>query len=77
VLWYALHGHQPADAADRRENAPWYVTKTEPAFYDMIAKLRRVIIATRFLPTSPGQPTDGEIRAVHQAWASASHDLAA
>jgi hypothetical protein len=77
VLWYPRHGHHPADAADRREMAPWYATKTEPAFSDMIAKLRRVIIAARFLPTSPGQATDAEIRAVHQAWASASHDLAA
>lgn len=77
VLWYTLHGHHPADAADRRENAPWYTTKTEPAFSDMIAKLRHIIIAARFLPISPGQPTDAEIRAVHQAWASASHDLAA
>jgi hypothetical protein len=32
VLWYTLHGHHPADAADRRENAPRYTTKTEPAF---------------------------------------------
>ena len=77
VLWYTPHGHHPADAADRRENAPWYTTKTEPAFSDMAAKLRRSIIATRFLPTSPGQPADAEIRAVHPAWASASHDLAA
>ena len=43
----------------------------------MLAKLRRVIIATRFLPTHPEQPTDAEICAVHQAWASASHDLVA
>jgi hypothetical protein len=77
VLWYTLHGHHPNDAADRREQAPWYATKTEPALSDMLAKLRRVIIATRFLPTHPGQPSDAEIRAVHQAWASASHDLAA
>ena len=77
VLWYALHGHHPGDAADRRERQPWYAAKTEPAFTDMAAKLRRVVIAARFLPTSPGQPTDAEIRAVHQAWASASNDQAA
>jgi hypothetical protein len=77
VLWYTLHGHHPNDAADRRERAPWYTTKTEPAFSDMLAKLRRVIIATRFLPITAGRPTDAEIRAVHQAWASASPDLAA
>jgi hypothetical protein len=40
VLWYTLHGHHPADAADRRETAPWYPTKTEPSLSDMLAKLR-------------------------------------
>jgi hypothetical protein len=28
VIWYALHGHHPGDAADHRERAPWYTTKT-------------------------------------------------
>ena len=73
----ALHGHHPADIDDRRECAPWYTTKSDPAFSDMLAKLRRVIIAARFLPNAPDQPTDDKIRAVHQAWASAGHDLAA
>ena len=77
VLWHTLHGHHPGDAADRREQALWYAAKTDPALSDMLAKFRRVIIATRFLPTHPDQPTDAEIRAVHQAWASASHDLVA
>jgi len=58
VLWYTLHGHHPNDAADRRERAPWYTTKTEPAFSDILAKLRRVIIATRFLPITPGLTCD-------------------
>ncbi|MDJ0347641.1 transposase [Streptomyces sp. H10-C2] len=77
VAWYALHGHHPSDAADRREHAPWYTTKTDPSVADMLAKLRRVIIAARFLPRSPGRPTDQEIRAVQQAWATASLDTAA
>jgi hypothetical protein len=77
VIWYVLHGHQPSDAADRREHAPWYTTKTEPSLSDMIAKLRRTIIAARFLPTRPGQPTAEEIRTVQQAWATASPDYAA
>jgi hypothetical protein len=38
-----------------------------PAVSDMLAKLRRIIIAARFLPTSPAQPTDAQTRAVHQA----------
>ncbi|MCX4538095.1 transposase [Streptomyces sp. NBC_01669] len=71
VAWYALHGHHPRDVAERRERAPWYTTKAEPALSDMVAKLRRVIIAARFTPTRPGRPTDEEIRAVQQAWAAA------
>jgi hypothetical protein len=77
VVWYALHGHHPNDAADRREQAPWYTTKTDPSFADMLAKLRRVIIAARFLPATAGRPTDAEIRAVQQAWARAGIDQAA
>jgi hypothetical protein len=77
AIWYTLHGHHPADAADRREQAPWYTSKTEPAFADMAAKLRRVIIAARFSAARPGRPTDAEIRAVQQAWAQAGLDLAA
>jgi SRSO17 transposase len=77
VIWYTLHGHHPADAADRRKRQPWYTTKTEPAFADMAAKLRRVIIAARFSPITAAQPTDAEIRAVQHAWAQAGLDLAA
>jgi hypothetical protein len=77
VVWYALHGHHPSDAADRRERAPWYTTKTDPSVSDMTAKLRRTIITARFPPTRPGQPTEQEIRAAQHAWASASLDTAA
>jgi len=72
VLWYALHGHHPQDTADRRTHSPWYVTKTEPSFADMAAKLRRVIIAARISAADPAQPTPDEIRAVQHAWAAAS-----
>jgi hypothetical protein len=70
--WYALYGHHPDDAADRRAAAPWYATKTEPSFADMLAKLRRTIIAARFLPKHQGQPTPEQINAVHRAWATAA-----
>jgi hypothetical protein len=30
TIWYALHGHDHTDAAQRRAAAPWYTTKTEP-----------------------------------------------
>lgn len=77
VIWYAMRGHHPADAADRREHAPWYTGKTEPSFADMAAKLCRVIVAARFSAIRPGRPTDAEIRAVQEAWAQAGLDLAA
>jgi hypothetical protein len=53
IAWYALHGHDHNDTAQRRASAPWYKTKTEPSTLDMLTKLRRQIIATRFMPTSP------------------------
>ncbi|MEU0820195.1 transposase [Streptomyces mirabilis] len=77
VAWYALHGHQPGDVAEHRQRAPWYTNKTDPSLSDMVAKLRRVIIAARFMPTHPGQPTEQEIRTVQQAWAAASTNAAA
>jgi hypothetical protein len=64
VIWYTLHGHHPADAADCRERQPWYTSKTEPAFADMAARLRRTIIAARFTANALLRPTDAEIRAV-------------
>ncbi|GAX58266.1 hypothetical protein AQJ27_46760 [Streptomyces olivochromogenes] len=50
--------------------------RVEPSLSDMLAKLRRVVIAARFLPNAAGQPRDAEIRAVHEAWAAASGCLA-
>jgi DDE superfamily endonuclease len=72
VLWYARHGHDPADLGQRRRAAPWYATKTEPTYQDMIVKLRRVLIAARFRAGKPRQPTDEEILAVQAAWADAA-----
>ena len=56
IIWYALHGHHPDDALDRQLAQPWYRTKTEPSFEDMITKLRKTLIVARFVPTSPSQP---------------------
>ena len=56
IAWYALYGHDPADVTDRAIAQPWYRTKTEPSFEDMITKLRKTLIATRFTPVTPGQP---------------------
>ena len=70
--WYARYGHDPADIDDRRAAQPWYLTKTEPAFEDMLIKLRRTLIATRFSGSRPVQPTDDQIRAVLAAWNDAA-----
>jgi len=72
VVWYARHGHDQADIDARRYDQPWYGDKTEPAFEDMLVKLRRTLIAARFSAAVPGQPADHEIRAVTAAWAAAA-----
>ena len=72
TVWYALHGHHPDDITNRRQREPWYTTKTEPSFEDMLAKLRRTTIAARFMPQRPHQATPQQINAVHQAWQAAA-----
>ncbi|MFN2534425.1 MAG: transposase [Pseudonocardiaceae bacterium] len=72
IIWYALHGHDSTDTSQRRSSAPWYRSKTEPATLDMLTKLRRQIIATRFMPPTPRPATTQEIMEVHQAWAHAA-----
>lgn len=70
ILWYATAGHDPADVAEHRARAPWYVTKTEPSTADMTAKLRRVLIAAKYRPPHADQPTPAEISAIRLAWES-------
>jgi hypothetical protein len=72
ILWYATAGHHPADVAEHRARAPWYTTKAEPSTADMIAKLRRVLIAAKYRPVHPGEPTPAEIHAVRLAWEGAA-----
>jgi hypothetical protein len=56
------------DADTRRGMCP----KKNPSVTDMLATLRRVLIAAEFLPQCPDQPTCEEIAAVHLAWAQAA-----
>ena len=72
IIWYARHGYDPADIDDRRASQPWYRTKIEPAFEDMLIKLRRTLIAARFSAGRPAQPTSEQIRAVLAAWNDAA-----
>jgi hypothetical protein len=71
VCWYATAGHHPDDVQQARELAPWYRNKAQPSVLDMLAKLRRVIIATQFRNTGPQPPTPQEINLLRLAWADA------
>ncbi|MDQ3093390.1 MAG: transposase, partial [Actinomycetota bacterium] len=71
VLWYALHGHHPDIVAEHRARAPWYTTKANPSTADMLAKLRRTIIAAQYHPRHPHTPTTAQITQVQHAWAAA------
>jgi DDE superfamily endonuclease len=68
ICWYALHGHHPDDLAERRALAPWYLSKTNPSFADMLAKLRRMIIADQYSPGRLRAPYQQKITAIQQAW---------
>jgi hypothetical protein len=72
TVWYALYGHDPADITDRAIAQPWYRTKTEPSFEDMIRKLRKTIIAARFSTVAPGQPDPDLLRDYALACAAAA-----
>jgi len=72
ITWYARHGHDPAGIAARRAGQPWYTTKTEPAFEDMLTQLRRVLICARISGGSPAHPEPEQITAVLAAWHAAA-----
>ena len=72
IIWYARHGHDPAGIDQRRAAEPWYATKTEPAFEDMLTKLRRVMICARISGGSAAHPEPGQITAVLAAWHAAA-----
>jgi len=50
---------------------PLVLSKTNPSCADMLAKLRRVIIACQFHPGQGRAPRPAEITQVQQAWAAA------
>ena len=72
IIWYARRGHDPADIDDRRATQPWYTTKAEPAFEDMLIKLRRTMICARISGGSAAHPEPAQITAVLAAWDAAA-----
>jgi hypothetical protein len=72
IIWYVRYGHHQADITSRRQAQPWYTAKTEPAFEDMLTKLRRTMITARISGSSAAQPEPAQIRAVLAAWHAAA-----
>jgi DDE superfamily endonuclease len=72
IIWYARHGHDPRDIQDRRAAEPWYTSKREPAFEDMLTRLRRVLICARISGGSAAHPEPEQITAVLAAWHAAA-----
>ena len=48
MRWYSQHGQPAHDLAGRRALAPWYHTNATPSAADMLAALRRVLVATQY-----------------------------
>lgn len=72
ITWYARHGHDPAAITARRAAEPWYTSKREPAFEDMLTRLRRVMITARISGGSAADPRPAQIQAVLAAWHAAA-----
>lgn len=60
VVWYALHGHTPATIAARQALCPWYTTKAEPAYEDMLTQLRLALTEARFSGFHKGRSAQPE-----------------
>jgi len=60
TAWYTLCGRAEHDVQHRRHHAPWYRQKTNPSYHDMLASLRRAIIAAQYSPVTPATPNQQE-----------------
>lgn len=72
IVWYALHGHHQDDLAERRTAQPWYPHKHEPAYEDMLAKLRKTLIAARITGVAAAQPDPNKYHDYELACAAAA-----
>ena len=55
ICWYARHGHPAGDLADHRARAPWYRHKHAVSVADMLASLRRALLAAEYRHGHPDQ----------------------
>jgi hypothetical protein len=68
ICWYATAGYHCDDVQAVRKLAPWYREKAQPSVLDMLAKLRRVIIAAQYRHEDPQAPSPLEITILRLAW---------
>jgi hypothetical protein len=68
ICWYATAGYHADDVQAVRKLAPWYREKAQPSVLDMLAKLRRVIIAAQYRHEDPQPPSPQEITILRLAW---------
>jgi len=68
VVWFATCGIDPDAIVDERRNlAPWYRTKVNVSFADMLDTARRVLTASDFRPTRRSEPSAQEIEIMQLA----------
>ena len=72
VIWYTLHGYHPDDLTGRRADQPWYWHKDDIAFEDMLAKLRRTLVAARITGVDAAQPDPRKYRDYELACAASA-----
>jgi hypothetical protein len=72
IVWYALHGYHHDDVAQRRAAQSWYRSKDEPAFEDMLDKLRRTLVAAKITGVAAAQPDPHKYRDYELACAAAA-----
>ena len=72
VVWYTLHGYHPDDLTGRRADQPWYSHKDDIAFEDMLATLRRSLVAARITGVDAAQPDPRKYRDYELACAAAA-----
>ena len=58
VLWFAREGHR----AYRPLDCPWYTTKCEPSFTDMLATLRRQSVTQKVLSLALRGPGSRKVK---------------
>jgi hypothetical protein len=72
IMWYTASGHHQDDLAQRRAAQPWYPHNHEPAFEDMLTKLRKTLITAQITGVSAPQPDPNKYRDYQLACAAAA-----